>query len=209
MDSLLDDRPADSYVQHIVVDRGDAPREMMLSLVPQMSVRALHEHSLRCPERVEKWLSGPFAKIVRVAEKPHRMVDPDFDVVHVETPGLSIAVYPPMAKGEMPRFVKRARLDNFASSSPGLQPVPDRGMQEPVIFVDGGLGLSTGKVCAQASHAAMALYLGEEVECADVIEVSGEDFARLQGMDPSVVIADAGRTETVPGTVTALAFRSW
>lgn len=79
----------------------------------------------------------------------------------------------------------------------------------PVIYLDRGLKMSTGKAAAQVGHAAMLLAAQlsyEEVAAwapdfrLSVREVPREEFWRLDG----VAVVDAGFTEVAPGSVTAV-----
>jgi len=67
------------------------------------------------------------------------------------------------------------------------------------------LGMSPGKVAAQAVHAALGL---NEVEHSRVVvlEVSDKQFALAADARPCHVVVDAGVTEVSPGTTTALAY---
>lgn len=89
-----------------------------------------------------------------------------------------------------------------------------------VIVLRTDLGMSTGKLVAQACHASLGAYKNarsaarNEWEASGqtkvAVEVDGEDelmdlFKRARAEDvPGYIVKDAGRTELEPGTVTAL-----
>lgn len=205
--TFTDKLPGVELQQHLVVSQVDGvPRQALLDVVPWASVLGLRAHRPLYPNRVGAWLGGPFAKTTRVAEKPDRLVADGFGAITVSVPGFTVAVYPPMARDEQPREVRRARLDRFPAEEPSLSNDLLRGV--PTVFLNGELGLSTGKACAQAAHAVMALDLGAgPVPSVQVREVGVEFFKLLR--TPDVVIQDSGRTEIEPGTVTALGFQCW
>ena len=90
-----------------------------------------------------------------------------------------------------------------------------------VIVLRTDLQMSTGKLAVQACHASVAAALRAEKNVLDAWNVEGQakitlavsSLAELQNLKtrceqlsvPHVLISDAGRTELVPGTITALA----
>lgn len=202
---MFDDSPSEDLQQSIVFDVDPDDRRAAIEVAAWASVLALDEHTEAFPNRVARWLSGPFAKTARVAEKPSHLSGDD-DAFYLVDHGMTVAVYPPLARAEFPRTVNRARLDRFHAAEPVVAPVPEAS-HAPFILLDSSLGMSTGKSCAQAAHAAMAMRLsGQLDEMPEVVEVSGGDFAQMLAQSPTVVIQDSGRTEIEPGSTTALGF---
>ncbi len=89
-----------------------------------------------------------------------------------------------------------------------------------VIVLRTDLGMSTGKLIAQACHASLGAYKNASSGARNEWEASGQTMVAVQieGEDdlmkrfrqaraedvPGYIVKDAGRTELEPGTVTAL-----
>lgn len=74
------------------------------------------------------------------------------------------------------------------------------------ILIRKNLRMSSGKLAAQAVHAALALPDTNPNMTVAVLQVSDRKFAEAKEMPGMVIIRDAGLTEVDPGTETAIAF---
>ena len=83
-------------------------------------------------------------------------------------------------------------------------------MKRIKILARKNLKMSSGKLAAQAVHAALALTSLEKLDPLQsvvVLEVSDRKFnEKINGEGKLAVVRDAGYTEVEPGTITCLAF---
>ncbi len=83
-------------------------------------------------------------------------------------------------------------------------------MKRIKILARKNLKMSSGKLAAQAVHAALALTSLEKLDPLQsvvVLEVSDRKFnEKINGEGKMAVVRDAGYTEVAPGTITCLAF---
>ena len=83
-------------------------------------------------------------------------------------------------------------------------------MKRVKILARKNLKMSSGKLAAQAVHAALALTSLEKLDPLQsvvVLEVSDKKFnEKINGEGKLAVVRDAGYTEVAPGTITCLAF---
>lgn len=83
-------------------------------------------------------------------------------------------------------------------------------MKRIKILARKNLKMSSGKLAAQAVHAALALTSLEKLDPLQsvvVLEVSDKKFnEKINGEGKLAVVRDAGYTEVEPGTITCLAF---
>lgn len=164
------------------------------------------------------WLDGPFTKSVRRADaKTYEKISTKFTAAEhaAVTVGKAQAMaFRPTTYGAMSRHLAKLQvsgtdLPQRASDHP--VPAPEG---SPVLVLNAGLGMSTGKQSAQAGHALFAWFLSLDTAerrawydagCPFRIELvrqeAFDDYAA--GVPEDLLIVDAGRTEIDPGTATA------
>ena len=116
-----------------------------------------------------------------------------------------------LAAGSIParptNFSPRSSMERAVGFYParvGSTPAGDTTPMKLKIYYRKNLGMSPGKIAAQAVHAAQAAGFKGGGMPVCVLSVSDAKFNALKE-DGAYVVADAGRTEVEPGTETALA----
>lgn len=205
------ERVSGELVQPIIlrIDKEDpCAQDEGIAAVALASVAAF----LRDPESPawQAWASGAFAKSVRRANpKIFAKVLEEFpDHSLIEIGGAQAAALAPLPSDNLPK--RLARLQVSGTQLPAMDDVLEG---QVVIVLDGALGMSTGKACAQAAHALFAWLLQARPEVVEEWIDSGATLgirhpARAeftQGIKHAAgpVIHDAGRTEIEPGSATA------
>lgn len=153
----------------------------------------------------DAWFAGAFTKVVRRA-KP--AVFRKLTGGHLTMFGTAGALaFTPMPAGTLPKELSRLQVSGtelHRSCS------PFNGSGVVTVIVNKSLGLTTGKTCAQAAHALLGFALTHpdvDVTGVSFAEVPEDRFVKIAAIhSDATVIVDAGRTETEPGTATAIAF---
>lgn len=216
--------PADT-VQPIVllVDKADPAAHH--DAVAAAALASVRSYAARQDDAAwDGWVDGRFTKTVR------RAGPKAFTKLAAGAPGGITAVgkaravaFEPVTYEQMPRALRALQVSGTELPRTGDGPAADAGAPVPVIVLNAGLKMSTGKASAQAAHALLAWYLqaADRTGGADagdytvpalpavpatvlVRELDAEDFAALAdrpGNGPLIV--DAGLTEIDPGTATA------
>jgi len=198
-----------TWVQPILVDR-TGTHESTVAAVAVAATAAWLDRSPADEVAWSTWLSGLFTKSVR------RLASPRLDGAAGALGGSLVEVgtsralaLRPYRMSDLPREVARAQVagTDFARE-------PRTGaVSGPVRLLVLG-SLSTGKASAQAAHALMAWAIEADessvrgvVAAPHRLEVSMVSAQELADAAASglVVIRDAGLTEVVPGTLTAVA----
>lgn len=160
----------------------------------------------------DAWLSGPFAKSVRRADrKTFDKVDAEFAGTHAHiVVGTAEALaFRPVPANELPRTLSRLQV---AGTTLPARPSEQDAVRPYAVTValDASLGMSTGKAAAQAAHALLLWVLAHDPALPPVCTVLFEDTATIDALvaahPDAVTIEDAGRTEIEPGSRTAIAF---
>ncbi|MET4143994.1 aminoacyl-tRNA hydrolase [Arthrobacter sp. UYCo732] len=165
----------------------------------------------------EQWLSGRFTKSVRRADlKAFTKLESDEAFQHeshVVVGKAKAMAYLPSAYEDMPKSLTRLQVSGTDLPDAPLTAPSRRRSGDPIIVLNGALGMSTGKSAAQAGHALFAWQLnrgemdGEltsiRLASTDLIIASAEEFETLQTVAASQLIVDSGLTEIDPNTATA------
>lgn len=168
-------------------------------------------------DRWETWLSGRFTKSVRRADaKTFTKLASDNELGAAGAAYIGAAkalAYAPTTYEDLPK--KLARLQVSGTELPEKEATPQTRQRsgDPVIVLNSGLGMSTGKAAAQAAHALFAWHLnrsnpdqdiaGLHLLSAGVLLASAEDFHKLKAVAAGPLIVDSGLTEIDPHTATA------
>lgn len=163
----------------------------------------------------KSWTSARIRKVARRARGKQWQDVQDLPGVTATAGGAQARAFVPGRIGEMdPRLSK---LQISGTALPGDEPgAPDALL--PCLWVDGSLGMSTGKAAAQVGHAAMILagamtfrqvraWAGHDFACS-VREADARQWARLQHAEAegaAVGVRDAGFTEVDAGAMTVIA----
>lgn len=210
-----------SLVQPIVllVDKNDpaSHRDSILAAaVASVDAYAGTLSSVR-DEAWTKWLSGRFTKSVRRADLKtftKLAADEDNKIESFISIGKAKALaYAPAFYEDMPKSLMRLQVSGTdLPDDPATVPSRKRD-GDPVIVLNGALGMSTGKAAAQAAHALFAWQLNrghDDAELAslqllstDLVIATEEEFTGLQTIAAGPLIVDAGLTEIAPNTATA------
>ncbi len=157
-----------------------------------------------------EWASEAFGKTVRRADaKTFAKVRAAFPEAVLATAGEASAVgLPPMPADALPKLLAKLQVSGTALP-PGV-PLPPAPLS---IVLNGSLGMSTGKACAQAAHALFAWLVEAKPAVVEqwvadgfplgVLELPAKEFRRGARKAAGPVIRDAGRTEIEPGSTTA------
>jgi peptidyl-tRNA hydrolase len=209
-----------SLVQPIVllVDKNDPAghRDSILATAIASTEAYAGLRGIKAPEWAE-WLSGRFTKSVRRADLKtftKLAADEDNKSGSVITIGKARAMaYTPAYYEAMPKSLMRLQVSGTdLPDAPPTAPSRQRS-GDPVIVLNGALGMSTGKSAAQAAHALFAWQLNRGIADAELASIqlastgliiaSAEEFEALRTVAAGPLIVDAGLTEIDPNTATA------
>lgn len=210
-----------SLVQPIVllVDKNDpaSHRDSILAAAVASVDAYAGTLSLVRDEAWTQWLSGRFTKSVRRADlKTFTKLAADEDNKSESFISIGKAkalAYTPAFYEDMPKSLMRLQVSGTdLPDEPATVPSRKRS-GDPVIVLNGALGMSTGKAAAQAAHALFAWQLNrghDDAELAslqllstDLVIATEEEFTGLQTIAAGPLIVDAGLTEIAPNTATA------
>lgn len=164
-----------------------------------------------------QWLDGPFTKSVRRADAKTfaKLAEKFNDVEHAAVShGQARALaFRPVTYDAMSRALAKLQVSGTELPERGSDaaPAPE---DAPVVVMNAGLGMSTGKSSAQAGHALFAWYLtlddaagGRWYEDGCPFQIRFVDAAAFgaaaEGISDELLIVDAGHTEIDPDTATA------
>ena len=158
----------------------------------------------------EEWLSGPFAKVVRRADRAQfdKLVNEQaLDFAHTTIGSAEAIAFRPSPGDQISKAIARLQV---AGTNLPAGPAAREFATSCVTAVNADLGMSTGKAAAQAAHALFLWHIQNgfqpEVVDTEIRLLDGPEFnALLRSTGATAVIEDAGRTEIEPGSVTAFA----
>jgi peptidyl-tRNA hydrolase len=162
-------------------------------------------------EAYQRWMNGRIRKILRRAKNSAWDAVQEVDGETYEVEGVSIRVLTPTAMDSIPRQVAKCQVSHLSTT-------PDEkatyGSEKPFlkIYTNRSLNMSAPKAAVAAAHVAqlMAMKLTDEDYSAwkassFALSVSslGEVTDFVESVS-SVAVHDAGLTEVVPGSITAI-----
>lgn len=165
----------------------------------------------RYAEQLSRWYGHRIRKVARRARNKAWDDAQDVPGHTVEAAGAAARAFVPATVSEVPKAVAKLQVKgtDLETDEPGAVEGED-----PVVVLDGGLGLSAGKAAAQAGHASMLLCAAMPTDWVvdwagrglplTAREVPHDVFARAAALDEAVPVVDAGFTEVDPDTTTAL-----
>ena len=206
------------YIQPILVARGGSHEDTVVAAAVA-SVQAW----LSAPEALswDPWLGSAFAKTVRRARPVEIEKATPFLAARVEIGSAVAAAGAPFPTDGLPPEITKTQVTGTDFERTGSWPTPaEVGADEcPVLVLNAGAGMSTGKCAAQAAHGLFgwALTISGDARSAwqadgcpvAIQEAEGEEWRALATKPPhqAVVIRDAGYTEIAPGTATVIAYQ--
>lgn len=165
----------------------------------------------------EAWLSERFAKSVRRADaKTFAKLAADPVLANSGSASVGSAramAYAPTTYDQMPKQIARLQVSGTNLPEQPATPPPTQHSGDPVIVLNGSLGMSTGKASAQAAHALFAWHLrwrdtdlearSRQLLSTGLAIATAREFDQLREGAAGPLIVDAGLTEIAPGTATA------
>jgi len=154
------------------------------------------------------WLDHRFAKTVRRARRgPFTAVAP-MSASRVHVGDAEALGFIPCTYGDMLPALSKMQVEGTELPRTGWSdPVGDR----PLLIINEGVAMSTGKTCAQAAHGLLTWCLRQSAAVIDAwvhagapVDVHGYPQQRftILASTAAVTISDAGFTEITPGTMT-------
>lgn len=214
---LISDREQ-ALIQPIVLQQTGSHHESILA-VAKASLLGYIKQSVSVDDVWQQWLDDEEGKTVRRAREP------EFERLRAEqqhaseaTVGNARAIaYAPVLYSEMNKKVRRLQVNGTDFERDAAAPTSLDGNRpiRPTVVIDAGLGMTTGKASAQASHALFAWWwtLNEDRRQEwldsgsplDVVEVAPTEFKTMSSelVDHNLIIHDAGHTEIESGSATA------
>lgn len=220
----MDASRSETLVQPILVRWGtDTSAIDMIAAAATASALSLMLESEKSDEQVaidKEWFAGAMTKTVRRVSKPsvwdkltdHTSDDYQLfiDVPHTVHNSGAVA-FPVMKYGELPPVIRRAQVSGtdlaYFVGDIALAYEENEGYS-PRVLLHGDLGMSAGKMAAQAAHAACVLTYGTDLHPYDITYqiMSGDEMRARAETDPTVVIHDNGLTEIEAGSLTAIGY---
>jgi peptidyl-tRNA hydrolase len=205
------------------VERESPPHHTdVLEAAASATVRLLFDEraSAQWESAITRWNDGRIRKLCRRARGTQWAATDELDHVEVTVGSASVRAFVPVAVESQPRALHRLQMSGteFLDSEP---PVP-AGIHEPTVWLNPTITMTSAKAAVQASHAAQLLavawhtkdstaflaWLGQGARVR--VRVGDERFGALASYaqsttsDIGVVIHDAGFTEVMAGSLTAV-----
>ena len=214
-----DERP--QYVMPLVVrlERDAAPqRTDALEAAARAVLTLLADPRVTDPEgewaaAVAAWQDARIRKVVRRARGAEWRRAEALPGITVTGRTAEVRVYPPVPLDGWPKDLARLQVSGTDFGDDAPPPAPEPGV--PVIWMNPDVEMTAGKSMAQAGHAAQLGWWRMDPERAAkwaqdgfplaVRRASPERWAVLSASEELPMVRDAGFTEVVPGTATAIA----
>ncbi|GAB3946939.1 peptidyl-tRNA hydrolase [Corynebacterium tapiri] len=213
------DDPATVQAMQIVlhIPKSDPPqRHSALAAAAQACMRVCLADDFA--RQLKPWYDHRIRKVTRRARNSGWDNAQRVPGVTVEVDGAQARAFAPSAVHEVPAPISKLQVKGTDLEMDSPDPAPS---SLPLLLIDARLTMSAGKAAAQAGHAAMLLaaqwYRSDPsaatawalAGCSlSVREVGGELFDRAAALPEAAVVQDAGFTEVVPGSLTALGLPS-
>jgi peptidyl-tRNA hydrolase len=214
---LISDREQ-SLIQPIVLQQTGSHSESILA-VAKASLLGYLKQSVSEEDVWQVWLDDEQGKTVRRAKEQdfEKLLAEQDHAAEVSVGKARALAYAPVRYTEMSKKVRRLQVNgtDFERESGARTSLSGIRPSCPTVVLDAGLGMTTGKSAAQASHALFAWWwtLNNERRQEwlssgsplDVVEVSSSEFRALSRSLSSyhLIIHDAGHTEIESGSATA------
>jgi hypothetical protein len=158
-------------------------------------------------EAVATWVASRIRKIARRARGAHWAAVQELPGVTVTVGDAQARALLPGPVDDVPKVVSRLQIGgtDLPDDAPGPPPAG-----VPVIWVNGGLGMTVGKAAAQVGHASMLDAAARDLRTVPpyAVRTVGRDrwaeLCRAVERGEAVAVRDAGFTEVAPGTITAV-----
>lgn len=157
------------------------------------------------------WLSGLFTKSVRKATQAQFDKITDECVYRYRKGDAQVAAFEPMLQEDFPKYISSARVSGLEHEhSPDGWAMWNKKFAYPILWINGDLGMSTGKTAAQVAHGAVSWVIRQDrwtnaayAKYPEILirEVNSKEFESVC-KNAVTVIEDAGLTEVEPGTAT-------
>lgn len=207
-----------ALIQPIVIQQTGTHHESILA-VAKASLLGYIQQSVSVDDVWQQWLDDEQGKTVRRAREPEfaRLLDEGDHASDVTVGSARAIAFAPVFYSDMTKRVRRLQVNGTDFDRDATVPTSLGGNRpvHPTVVIDAGLGMTTGKSAAQASHALFAWWwtltdnrrqewLGSGGPL-DVVEVSHAEFRSLSRAlhDHNLIIHDAGHTEIESGSATA------
>lgn len=162
-------------------------------------------------EAYQRWMNGRIRKILRRAKNAGWDAVQEIDGETYEVDGVSIRVFTPMAMDELPRAISKCQVSHLTTLE---NEKATYGSEDPFlkIYVNRSLNMSAPKAAVAAAHVAQLMEMkltDEDYEAwknsgfALSVSSLGEVTDFVESVS-TVAVHDAGLTEVVPGSITAI-----
>lgn len=166
---------------------------------------------------VTRWMEGRIRKILRRAKNARWEALEAEDGLTTTTGNVSVRVFTPCSMDEIPKNISRCQVSNLKTADEKQAEIADEveAYSPPLtIFQNRSLGMSPAKAAIAAAH--VAHLVSDRMDDEVYAEWKSKGFplavstlgeiSNAVADSATVAIRDAGLTEVVPGSVTAIGF---